>query len=143
MNCIFCDIANNKVEAFKVFEDDKVLAFLDHRPVREGHCMVIPKIHIDNFIDTDDELASHITVVANRIGRKVTETLKPKRVGIVVSGFGIPHAHMHVIPMWDEHDITSSTYANVKNSRVIFSSEHVPVPSTENQIKVQNLLRVS
>lgn len=106
VKCTFCHIAHGTLPTFKIYEDDLCIAFLDRRPVREGHAMVIPKAHIDHFADLDDTLAAHIMTTAQRVSRKVKEVLQPLRVGYVVSGFGVAHAHLHIIPLWDLHDIT-------------------------------------
>lgn len=134
-DCVFCKIIAGDIPCQKLYEDDRVFAFLDNRPVRTGHAMVIPKIHVDHFIDLDDGLAAHICKVGNALGRKMQSVLKPLRVGFVVSGFGVAHAHYHVIPMWDANDITSCVYARIKNGRIVYSMDHLQLldDSAENE----------
>jgi histidine triad (HIT) family protein len=129
--CIFCAIVDKTEPAFIVYEDEKVIAFLDRRQVQPGHTMVIPKQHVDHFIDLSDDLTQHIAVVGNKIGRKMQGKLKPKRVGFVVAGFGVAHAHYHVIPMHGEMDITSERYAYLEDNKICFGMDHIPLRSKE------------
>jgi histidine triad (HIT) family protein len=105
--------------------------------------MVIPKTHAEHFIDLDDQLAAHIVAIGNQIGRKIQQALKPRRVGFVVSGFGVPHVHYHIIPMWDENDITSCVYASIEDNRIIYSMKNIPAPSPEKQLETVRLLSLS
>jgi histidine triad (HIT) family protein len=130
------------MSAKKLYEDDQVIVILDHRPVREGHAMVIPKAHINHFIDLDSELAAHICKIVNLIGKKIQALLKPKRVGFVVSGFGVPHAHYHVIPLWDEHDITSAQYVAKESGNVTFNMDHIPFADNVRQNDLVKLLKI-
>lgn len=141
-NCIFCQIVTGKAPTWKIYEDDRVIAILDHRPVREGHAMVIPKIHVDHFIDLDDELSAHICKVGNIVGRKIQDVLKPKRVGFAVAGFGVAHAHYHVVPMWDEFDVTSAQYAAIQNGNLIFTMAHIPVADDQAQMELAQRLKI-
>jgi histidine triad (HIT) family protein len=140
--CVFCEIVNNRIPSYKVYEDDRILAFLDHKPVRPGHVLIIPKIHIDHMIDLEKDLFLHIVEVAHRIGRNIQEKLNPLRVGFVVAGFGVPHAHYHVIPMFSEHDITSERYALLNNGEIVFSIEAIDSPKHEQQMDVLDLIKI-
>ncbi len=141
-SCIFCEIIGGNIPAHKIYEDEKVIAILDLRQVRPGHCMVIPKTHIDHFIDLDDDLTAHITQVGNRIGRKMQKNLNPKRVGFAVAGFGVPHAHYHVIPMHAEFDVTSSQYATLHNGKIEFRMDHIPIATDEENKRMVDLLKL-
>jgi len=141
-NCIFCKIVRKELPAFIVHEDDRCLAFLDLRQVRPGHTMVIPKKHVNHFIDLDDDLTQHIISVAGRIARKIREALMPPRVGYVVAGFGVPHAHFHVQPMWEEHDITSQRYLDTSKNPPVFDMQVIPITSEEERQKVLDLIKL-
>jgi len=143
-DCIFCKIISGEVPSYKVYEDDKVLAFLDLRGVRRGHTLIAPKIHIDNYIDLPDSMVEHIAKVGNLLGRRMQEKLSPapKRIGFVVAGFGVPHAHYHVIPMHKIHDITSSQYLSPEYiDKVEFSTENIPLDSDEEKSELVKLLQ--
>lgn len=142
MPCVFCQIIQGNIPAWKLHEDDRALAILDHRPVRQGHAVVLPKAHIDHFIDLDDDLAAHLLRIGKDLGLRIQETLKPKRIGYAIAGFGVPHAHLHVIPMWEDHDITSSQYAEVNDGILEFSGENVPIADDREQAELVNLLGI-
>lgn len=141
-DCIFCKIAAGAVPCFKLYEDKRVIAFLDLRQVRPGHTMVIPKHHVDHFIDLEDDIAMHICKIGNLIGRKIQETLKPKRVGFAVSGFGVAHAHYHVVPMHEEFDVTSAQYAVIEDGKIAFRMNHIPIASQADNQKMADLLKL-
>lgn len=96
---IFTKIIKGDIPAYKVYEDERVLAFLDISPLAPGHTLVIPKVETDHLWDLDSELYLHVMSVAKQIAEQQRRVLNPKRVGIIVEGFEIPHAHVHVIPM--------------------------------------------
>ncbi len=140
--CVFCKIIKGDIPSFKVYEDDHVLAILDLRGVQPGHTLVIPKIHIDHFMDVPEDLASHIVIVGQKIAHKMREVLKPERVGNVIAGYGVTHVHYHVIPMNDAHDITSRAYAFVEDGSVVFDADHAPISSAEDRANMSELLRI-
>lgn len=106
-SCVFCFIASRRADAAIVLEDASVVAFMDARPIRPGHVLVIPRTHSPDLLDLDTVTYVHVLDAARTIGRAIRQVFQPKRVGIVVAGFDVPHAHVHVIPMHDYHDVTS------------------------------------
>lgn len=109
-----------------VYEDDLTMAFIPLQPIYPGACIVIPKVHIDHFTDLPDELAARVMVVSQRIGRKIMAVYQPLKVGMVVHGFGVRHAHMNLIPQYDPLDITYKHLAYVENGEVKFNEKHLP-----------------
>ena len=97
-NCIFCKIVKKEISSDVVYEDEKVVAFLDIHPHAPGHSLLIPKEHIPWFIDLPDEISDDLF----RSAKKVAKILKNKysadyiRLGIV--GTDIPHTHIHLVP---------------------------------------------
>ncbi len=130
ISCAFCRIVAGKEEASVIYEDDSCLAFMDIRPVNTGQCMVIPKEHIDHFTDIPDDLAAHMMVVAQKIGRNMLEKLspKPERTGYVVHGYGIAHAHLVIVPQHDENDITSLKMLDVRDGKIVPDWYMLPAP---------------
>ena len=128
MSCIFCEIVAGRSPASIVYQDDVVMAFMTTRPTAPGECLVIPKAHVDHFTDVDDETAQRIIVVAQRIGRRLRTAFKPLRVGMVVHGFGVPHAHLLLVPQQGIHHITSDRYVRVQNGQLVFSQSFIPIP---------------
>ena len=120
-NCIFCKIIAGQIPSYKVYEDEVVLAFLSIGPVNEGHTLVIPKNHCETFLDLTESENSHIFKISQLIGKKINSELKPKKVGMLVAGWDVPHTHIHIVPMNEYHDLTSEKM--LKNSMPKFSSE--------------------
>lgn len=96
---IFTKIIKGEIPSHKVYEDDKVIAFLDIQPYTEGHTLVVPKVQIDHLWDLNDELYRHLMLVVKRVADRQREVFNPERVGVVLEGFAVPHAHVHVFPM--------------------------------------------
>ena len=65
--------------------------------------------------------------MAQRIGRRMREVFRPERVGMVVHGYGVPHAHLILVPQHGPHDITSARYAHLEDGRIVFSMKDVPL----------------
>lgn len=107
-DCIFCKIAAGELPASVVYEDNQVVAFLDIHPLRPGHTLVIPKVHDPDLHHLDDGTFDAVMRASKRIAGMIERTLSPKRVGFLVAGWDVPHAHVHVVPMEDALDLTSN-----------------------------------
>jgi histidine triad (HIT) family protein len=118
MSTIFTKILAGEIPAHKILEDDKYLAFLDIRPVNPGHTLVIPKQVIDYIFDIDDELLKGLIVFAKKVSRGVRKAIPCKRVGVMVAGLEVPHAHVHLIPI-----IESLTELNFSRAKPMASEE--------------------
>lgn len=128
-NCPFCKIVGGTGPASLVHEDHQTMAFIPLQPIYPGSCIVIPKPHIDHFTDVPDELAAQVMRVAQRIGRKIMQVYQPLRVGMVVHGFGVHHAHLNLIPQHDPLDITYKHLARIEGNEVKFDLKALPEPS--------------
>ena len=103
MNCIFCDIINRKANAEILFENEKVLAFLDIRPVNYGHTLVIPKTHSENFLSVCKEDLLELIKITQVISGAITKSINPDGFNIVTNngtaaGQSVFHFHFHIIP---------------------------------------------
>ncbi len=107
MNCIFCRIVDGEIPAAKVYEDGDVLAFIDIEAIRQGHTLVIPKTHYKYMQDMEDDLYSKVGLVAKKIALSIQKTYQIEKIGQLVSGWDVEHAHLHLIPMQDPKDVTS------------------------------------
>ncbi len=96
---IFTQIIEGTIPCHKIYEDSKVIAFLDIHPTVEGHVLVVPKQQTDHLWDLDPADYSHTMTVAQNIAPKLQSFFKTKRVGMIVEGFGVPHAHIHLLPV--------------------------------------------
>jgi histidine triad (HIT) family protein len=128
-SCIFCKIIDRKAEASVVYEDERIMAFMVLRPINPGEFLIIPKDHIDHFCDIPDDLTCHIVIHAQRLSRNLRERLKPERVGLVVHGYGVAHAHLVVVPLHESSDIVSAKHLYVEDGEVKFSEDQVDLPS--------------
>lgn len=127
--CIFCKIVHRTAEASVIYEDEQIIAFMTLRQINPGEFLIIPKEHIDHFCDIPDDLSCHIITHAQRLSRNLRKRLKPQRVGLVVHGYGVPHAHLVVVPLHADSDIVSAKYAYIEDGQVKFSEQLVPEAS--------------
>ena len=102
---IFTRIINGEIPAHKIYEDERVIAFLEQHPINEGHVLVVPKIQVDHIWDLSDEDYEYLWKVVKKIGSHIRQIIGSPRVGIVVEGFGVPHVHIHLIPIYHGNDL--------------------------------------
>jgi histidine triad (HIT) family protein len=95
---IFTKIIRGEIPCHKVYEDARVLAFLDIHPKQPGHVLVVPKKQIEFVWDLPADDYTHLMAVAQKIGQHIRDVRRPKYVGLMVEGLGVPHAHVHVFP---------------------------------------------
>lgn len=108
MASIFSRIISGDIPSYKIYEDERYFAFLDINPLAKGHTLVVPKVETDYLFDLDDELLAGMMVVAKKIALAIDLTMDCKRVGMAVLGLEVPHAHIHLVPINDLHDIEFS-----------------------------------
>ncbi len=106
MPTIFSKIAAGDIPSYKIAEDDRYFAFLDINPLAKGHTLVIPKKEVDYIFDIDDETLSGMIVFAKKVALAIEKIVPCKRVGIAVLGLEVPHAHIHLVPLNSESDIS-------------------------------------
>ena len=99
-DCIFCKIIANEIPSAKIYEDDKVLAFLDINYVNPGHVLVIPKEHYENMLSTPDELVAYLYIKSKELMIKIKQAMKADFVALSVVGTDVPHFHIHLIPRY-------------------------------------------
>jgi histidine triad (HIT) family protein len=105
MASIFTRIVQGEIPAYKVAEDENFLAFLDISPVAKGHTLVIPKKEVDYLFDLDDELFAGLQLFAKKVAVGLKKAVPCLKVGVLVLGLEVPHAHIHLIPMQNEGDV--------------------------------------
>jgi histidine triad (HIT) family protein len=105
MPSLFSRIIAREIPAHILREDDEFLAFLDIRPIREGHTLVIPKAEIEDVFDLSDPLLSGLLPFARPVAQAIKEVSGAQRVGMAVVGLEVPHAHLHLVPIDGLHDI--------------------------------------
>lgn len=108
MPSIFSRIAAGEIPSYKVAENEHFLAFLDINPMAKGHVLVVPKQEIDYFFDIDDNQLKKMIIFSKQVALAIKSVTECKRVGVMVVGFDVPHAHIHLIPINDSSDMNMS-----------------------------------
>lgn len=117
MATLFSKIVSGQIPCYKITEDDRFFAFLDINPLTKGHTLVIPKQETNYFFDIDDNALGEMMIFAKRVAVAMEKVVPCKRIGVVVLGLEVPHAHIHLVPLKSESDI------NFSNERVSLTSE--------------------
>lgn len=99
-NCIFCKISKGEIPCNKIYENKKFLAFLDIRPVADGHLLIIPKKHFVWMQEADDKTIKDIFVLTKKIMLALKKSLNCDYVQESVVGNEVPHFHIHLIPRY-------------------------------------------
>lgn len=141
--CIFCEIVAGREPASVIYEDDCLMAFMTLKPTRPGESLIIPKAHIDHFTDIDDNLVAHMMIVAQRIGRKTLQVFQSERIGYVVHGYGVAHAHLIIVPQQDPEDITSRQYMKIQEDRIVNVFNDLPAEDRAVLDKYAKLLKIT
>jgi len=97
-NCVFCDIAAGKAEAYRIYEDEFSLGILDIHPYARGHCLVISKRHVPWWHDLMEEETKSLFEVARTIAQKIMKAFRPDFVCMYARGRRIPHTHIFLVP---------------------------------------------
>ena len=98
MTTIFSRIIAGEIPGTFVYRDDRCVAFMSINPLARGHVLVVPIEEIDHWIDAPSDLVAHLFAVSHRIGRAQKRAFDCERVGLIIAGYEVPHAHVHVIP---------------------------------------------
>jgi histidine triad (HIT) family protein len=129
-DCVFCRIAAGQEPAHQIMEDDIVVAFLPLKPINPGHVLVIPRQHLPSIFDLDETTYSHLFLVAKHLATVVDGFAGAVRVGLVVAGYGVPgHAHVHIVPMRHDQDITSKS--TLEDTLMTASDEELAAVASE------------
>ena len=101
--CIFCKIVAGAARCHRVFEDDRVLSFMDIQPVGDGHLLIVPKAHFESLLEADDASLSAVVQLSRRLALALKRALGPDGIGVhqlngAAAGQTVFHYHMHLIP---------------------------------------------
>lgn len=100
-DCVFCKIAAGEVPASVVFDDGRALAFLDHRPLFPGHCLLIPKMHVETLSEASPEMLEELSSKARLLSMAVEQALGAQGSFVALNNRvsqSVPHLHIHVVP---------------------------------------------
>ncbi len=108
MTSIFTKIIQGEIPSYKIAEDENYYAFLDINPLAKGHTLIVPKKETDYLFDLDDDLLAGMSVFSKKVARAIENVIPCARIGVAVLGLEVPHAHIHLIPINSEADISFS-----------------------------------
>ncbi|MCF0109399.1 MAG: HIT family protein [Erysipelotrichaceae bacterium] len=113
--CIFCEIIKGNIPGVKVYEDDDVLAILDISQVTKGHTLVMPKKHVADIIEADEETVLKCMKVVHELTPKIVNNLGAEGCNILnnckaVAGQSVEHLHFHIIPRYSENDAVTIAF---------------------------------
>ena len=129
-SCLFCQAVTGELAVRSVFEDEVSIAFLDHRPVFPGHCLLIPKAHFETLSDLPADLLAPLFANAQLLSRAVESGLEAHGTFVAMNNRvsqSVPHLHVHIVPrrrkdglrgfFWPRYPYKSETDADaVQNS---------------------------
>ena len=101
MKCVFCDIARGSASAFTVYEDERLIGFLDVRPLFPGHVLLIPREHVETLPELPTELVQPLFETAQRMCRAVERAMNAEGTFVAINNVvsqSVPHLHVHVVP---------------------------------------------
>jgi len=99
--CLFCSIVSGKTDAAIVYQDDKALAFLDHRPLFLGHCLVVPRAHYETLSDLPENLIESFFTLVQRLSKAVQYAMESEGTFVAMNNRvsqSVPHLHVHIVP---------------------------------------------
>jgi histidine triad (HIT) family protein len=102
---IFTKIIKGEIPSNKIYEDEHVFAFLDIHPSMPGHTLVVPKHQIENLWAMPSDEYHALWDAARQIANHIHPLMGTARVGVIVAGFGVPHVHIHLIPINHSHEL--------------------------------------
>lgn len=111
MSSVFTKIIRGEIPGRFVWADEICVVFGTIAPITAGHMLVVPREEVDQFVDAEDSLISHLMVVAKRVGAAQRQAWQAPRAAVIVAGFEVPHLHVHVLPAWNEESLA---FANAR-----------------------------
>lgn len=125
-DCPFCLICEGKEAASIIYEDELVLAIVPYISAHPESAVIFPRVHVDHFDDLPHHLVNRIMDVGIKISKKIKQEYNSERVGMLVHGYGVAHAHLNVFPQNHPHDVTSRHFIYLENNEICFDMKHVP-----------------
>ncbi len=132
--CVFCDIASGKKDALILYSDEFIISIMDHRPINNGHVLVMPKRHYRDIFEVPADILCKATEVARRVSIAINSTYHPMGLNIIENngtdaGQTVFHFHIHLIPRYDSKYNTE--LAKVAWHRKVISPEELKMTRDE------------
>ncbi len=118
MASIFTRIINGEIPGHIVAETPEFIAFLDVRPMVEGHTLCVPKREVDYYFDLTAEELTGLTLFSQQIAAALKNVIDCKRIAVAVLGLEVPHAHVHLVPVRTERDFRLGKSVEVSDERM-------------------------
>ena len=96
---IFTKIIKGDIPSYKILENEHFISFLDIRPIKEGHSLVVPKLQVDYIYDLPNDVFAGLFNFSKIVAQKLERAIECDRIGISVVGLEVPHAQFHLIPI--------------------------------------------
>ncbi len=115
MACLFCKLVNGEIPCTKIYENDKVLAFMDINPMNDGHTLVIPKNHGGTILELPEADFLSVMSAVKKVAEAVQKALNPDGINILqlngeAANQVVPHLHVHIVPRWSDDELTVSKW---------------------------------
>jgi len=98
MTTIFTRIINGDIPGTFVYRDDLCVVFMSINPMALGHVLVVPVEEVDHWVDCSPELSAHLFAISQGVAKAQQLAFGCERVGLIIAGYEVPHAHIHLIP---------------------------------------------
>lgn len=108
MPTLFSKIIRGEIPSYKIWEDDRFFAFLDIHPIQPGHTLLIPKQEVDYVFDLDNATYAALFEAAKYLAGPIQRAMGSSRVGLVIEGLEVPHAHIKLIPISAAGDLAQT-----------------------------------
>lgn len=125
MPTIFTKIINGEIPCHKILEDESHLAFLDVRPVRPGHTLVIPKKEDGYIFDMQDGDLGRLMVFAKKAAGMIQAKIPCRRIGVMVCGIEVEHVHIHLVPFEEIADLNFENAADVPQDELAATAKKI------------------
>jgi histidine triad (HIT) family protein len=124
-NCIFCKIVKGEIPCTEIYEDEDFLAFMEINPVSIGHTLVIPKKHYETVYSLPENISSKYLPTINKIANAMKKALSTKKIVLSVWGEDVAHAHIHLIPRYENDNLHFFKQNNVDMAELTIQAEKI------------------
>lgn len=131
MSTLFTKIINNEIDSFKVYENNQITAILDVNPINEGHLLVIPHEEVDDIFNLSASRYHELWEAVAYLSNVLRKAFSSPRVGIAVEGFGVPHTHVHLVPLFNGNELNPerAKSASAEELKAAFSKINLVIKS--------------
>ncbi len=105
MSTIFTKIINNEIPSYTVYNSNNIIAILDKCPINEGHLLVIPFEEIEDINELEESRYHELWKAVRHLSGILKIAFQSPKIGIAVEGFGVPHVHVHLVPVYSGNEL--------------------------------------